>query len=159
MTIAKNKVVTIDYTLTDEKGTIIDSSKGQEPLSYIQGQGNVIPGLENSLDGKGRGDSVKVSVPPAEAYGEWDEEKIVDLPLDRFEGAGEIKKGMQFRAQGEQGAHIVTVTKVKEKTVTVDANHPLAGKTLNFDVTVVDVREATKEELNHGHVHEPGGDH
>jgi FKBP-type peptidyl-prolyl cis-trans isomerase SlyD len=159
MTIQKNKVVTLEYTLTDESGALIESSEGQEPLTYIHGVGNIIPGLEASLEGKTAGQSLKVSVPPADAYGERDEQKILEIPLAQFSGADAVQAGMQFGVHSSTGEQIVTVTKVEGDTVTVDANHPLAGKTLNFDVKVVDIQEATPDELDHGHVHGPGGHH
>jgi FKBP-type peptidyl-prolyl cis-trans isomerase SlyD len=159
MTIQKNKVVTIQYTLTDESGVLIESSDGQEPLTYIHGVGNIIPGLESSLEGKGAGHSLKVSVPPADAYGEWDQEKIIEIPRAQFSGVDDVQTGMQFGVHSSAGEQIVTVTKVEGETVTVDANHPLAGKALNFDVTVVAIRDATPDELDHGHAHGPGGHH
>ena len=161
MQITKNSVVTIDYILTDDDGHVIDSSKGdgQEPLTYLHGAGNIIPGLENSLDGKNSGDAVKVSIPPADAYGVWDQKKVVEVPKKQFAGVPKLEVGMEFTAESNQGEQVVTITKIENDTITVDANHPLAGKTLNFDVTIVKVRAATPEELSHGHVHGPGGHH
>jgi FKBP-type peptidyl-prolyl cis-trans isomerase SlyD len=159
MKIAKNRVVSIDYTLTEVGGEVLDTSKGREPLSYLHGNGNIIPGLESSLEGKSAGEHLNVTIPPADAYGELDAEKMMDLPREQFAGIAEISIGMQFSARSDRGEQIVTVTSVQDDTITVDANHPLAGKTLNFDVTIVGVREATKEELDHGHVHGPGGHH
>lgn len=159
MTIQKNSVVTIEYTLTDESGALIESSEGQEPLTYIHGMGNVIPGLEASLEGKTPGEAIKVSVAPEDAYGEWDQEKIIDIPKVQFSGVDDVKVGMQFGVHSSVGEQIVTVTKVDGETVTVDANHPLAGKTLNFDVKIVGIRDATSDELDHGHVHGPGSHH
>jgi len=159
MTIEKNKVVTIEYALTDESGALIESSEGQEPLTYIHGVGNIIPGLEASLEGKSTGDTLEVSVQPADAYGEWDQEKVIDIPKAQFSGVDDVEVGMQFGVHSSTGERIVMVTKVEGDTVTVDANHPLAGKTLNFEVMVVGVREPTPDELDHGHVHGPGGHH
>jgi FKBP-type peptidyl-prolyl cis-trans isomerase SlyD len=153
MTVAKNRVVSIDYTLTDEKNNIIDSTAGQEPLDYLHGFGNIITGLENALEGKAQGDHFSVNIPAAEAYGERDETLTAEVPIENFRGAGEIKPGMQFHAQGPDGARLVTVAQVKGATVTIDANHPLAGMDLNFDVTVASIRSANEEELTHGHVH------
>ncbi|HEY4612916.1 MAG TPA: peptidylprolyl isomerase, partial [Bacteroidota bacterium] len=136
-----------------------DSSEGQEPLTYLHGAGNIIPGLENTLEGKKIGDAVKVSVAPGEGYGEWDKQKIAEVPKKQFAGVGKLEVGMQFTADSNNGEQIVTITKIAGDKVTVDANHPLAGKTLNFDVKVVEVRAATAEELSHGHVHGPGGAH
>lgn len=158
MQVAKNKVVTIDYTVTDEQGAVIDSSNGGEPLAYIHGIGNLIPGLESALEGKDQGENVNASIPPEQAYGERSEELMQVVPRERFDtGEQELQPGMRFQAQSDQGAQVVTVVDVNDKEVTVDANHPLAGSTLNFAVTVVDVRDATAEELDHGHVHGPGG--
>lgn len=160
MKIAKNSVVTINYTLTDEEGKVLDTSTDRGPLSYIQGMGNIIPGLESSLDGRSTGDKFKVSVDPADAYGERDEKHVVKVARGRFEGVDTLEVGMQFRAEGGSGgSQIVTVTAIGDDTVTIDANHPLAGKTLNFDVEVIKVREATQEEISHGHVHGEGGEH
>jgi FKBP-type peptidyl-prolyl cis-trans isomerase SlyD len=159
MQIAKQKVVTIDYTLTDEQGDVIDTSQGDEPLVYIQGSGSMIPGLEAALEGKSAGDSLKVTIPPEQGYGPRDEELVHVVPRERFPADAEISEGMQFEAQGADGAHEVTVVGVDDKNVTVDANHPLAGMTLAFDVKVIEVRDATADELKHGHVHGPGGHH
>lgn len=157
MQIAKNKVVSINYTLKDDADNVIDSSEGAEPLAYIHGIGNIIPGLENALTGKAKGDKVAVTVAPAEAYGERDEALTQVVPRDRFEPGVDIQAGMQFHTNSEGGIQVVTVTAVDDQGVTVDANHPLAGVTLNFQVEVMDVRDATDEELSHGHVHGPGG--
>lgn len=160
MQVDKHKVVTIDYTVKDEEGTVIDSSSGGEPLAYIHGTGNLIPGLESALEGKTKGEEVNAAVPPEQAYGERDDALLQAIPRDRFEtGEQELHPGMRFQAQSEQGAQVVTVVDVSDEEVTVDANHPLAGATLNFEVKVVDVRDATAEELEHGHVHGPGGHH
>jgi len=159
MKIAKDKVVRIEYTLTDETGEVLDSSKGHGPLSYIQGHGNIIPGLENSLEGKLAGESLKVTVPPRDAYGEREEGKTMKVGRSHFKGVDELEIGMQFQVQGSEGSKVVTVTALDETTVTVDANHPLSGRTLSFDVSIVDVRDATNDELDHGHVHGLGGHH
>ncbi len=157
MQVAKDKVVSIDYTLTDDGGSVLDTSKGRAPLAYLHGAGNIIPGLEKALEGKQAGEQVSVRVPAAEAYGEWDEALTQEVPLEMFQGVEQIEPGMRFQAQTSAGVQIVTVTKVENGQVTVDGNHPLAGKPLNFDVNVIDVRDATAEELAHGHVHGPGG--
>jgi FKBP-type peptidyl-prolyl cis-trans isomerase SlyD len=159
MQIAKNTVATIDYTLTSPDGQVLDSSNGREPLSYLHGASNIIPGLESALEGKGEGDSLQVKVPPGQGYGERDDRMIQSVPRSNFQGVAEIKPGMQFQAQTTQGPRVVTVVKVDPDQVTVDANHPLAGVELNFDVKVVGVREATKEEIAHGHAHGAGGNH
>ena len=159
MLITANKVVTIDYTLTDDRGQVIDSSSGREPLAYLHGCSNIIPGLENALEGKKKGDSLKVSIAPAEGYGEREEDMIQSVPRNMFENPEQIEVGMQFQSVSEEGMRLVTVVEVAKETVTIDANHPLAGETLNFDVTVTDVRDASEEELEHGHVHGPDGHH
>jgi len=153
MQVADEKVVSIHYTLTDESGTAIDSSRGGEPLEYLHGAGNIVPGLEQALTGKEAGDRLNVDVPPADAYGDRQEGLMQEVPMSAFQGVGQVQPGMRFRAEGPDGARIITVAKVEEDQVTVDANHPLAGVTLSFDVEVVEVREANHEELEHGHVH------
>ena len=156
MHIEKRKVVTIEYTLTDESEEVLDTSKGQEPLTYLHGAGNIIPGLEAALEGKTEGDALKVKITPEEGYGDRDETLVQAVPRDRFPD-GELEVGMQFRADGPEGPRLVTIVEMDDKSVTVDANHPLAGVTLCFDVAVVAVRDATLEELTHGHVHGEGG--
>ena len=159
MQIAKHAVVSIDYTLTDDNGEMLDTSKGAEPLVYMQGIGNLIPGLEKALEGRQSGDQLRVSIPPEEAYGLRDDENMEEVPLDSFEGNEELEVGMQVEVQHEHGMHLMTIAAIGDETITLDANHPLAGETLNFDVTVVDVRAATAEELQHGHAHGGGGHH
>ncbi len=157
MQIARNKVVSIHYTLRDEQGTVIDSSSGRAPLAYLHGKGNIIPGLEQALAGKGAGDKLDVTVAPEQAYGARDERLVQILPRSRFPEGAELAVGMQLRASGPQGPRMVTVRKVERDFVTVDGNHPLAGRTLHFSVEVAEVRKATHEEVAHGHVHGPGG--
>jgi FKBP-type peptidyl-prolyl cis-trans isomerase SlyD len=146
MQIANETVVTIHYTLTDEKGTVLDSSAGEEPLTYVQGQGKMVPGLENALLGKAAGESLKISVAPAEGYGERDEDLVQKVPRKNFP-VEEVEVGMHFQARGPDGARIVTVVAIDADAITIDANHPLAGATLNFDVQVIGVRAATPEDL------------
>lgn len=157
MKIEKNKVVSIDYKLTGSDGQVIDSSEGREPLAYLHGNGNIVSGLEEALEGKTTGDMLNVSVPPEKGYGLRDEAKTVEVPKDKLQGVQEINPGMQFQAQTPEGPQIFTVSKVGETSVTLDGNHPLAGATLNFDVQVREVRDASAEEVSHGHVHGPGG--
>lgn len=159
MKIEKDKVVSIEYTLRDDSGEVLDSSEGREPLAYLHGNGNLIPGLEAQLEGRSANESLKVSVAPADGYGEFDAAQIVDVPRSQFTGVADLAVGMQFTASGPEGQRVVTVTKVGLETVTVDGNHPLAGQTLNFDVKIVDVRDATSDEISHGHVHGAGGHH
>ena len=157
MQIADKMVVTIDYTLKDDNGTVLDSST-EGNFAYLHGAHNIIPGLENALSGKSAGDEVEVSVSPAEGYGERNDSMIQSVPRDMFDSEQEIQVGMQFHAQSPEGDMIVvTVTDVADDDITVDGNHPLAGVNLNFGVKVVDVREASQEEIEHGHVHGPGG--
>jgi FKBP-type peptidyl-prolyl cis-trans isomerase SlyD len=152
MNIAKNTIVSFDYTLTDDNNQILDSSSEGEPLVYLHGHGNIIPGLEEAMEGKASGDSFKVHVPAATAYGERDEKLITKIPKDRFEGET-VEEGMQFQAQTPDGYRVVTVTAVEGDQITIDGNHPLAGQDLNFDVAVKDIREAGEEEIAHGHPH------
>lgn len=159
MQITSGKVVSIDYTLTSDSGEVIDSSEGGQPLVYLHGNGQIIPGLEKALEGQTSGFEAKVKVEAAEGYGLRDEKKLVVVPRDRIDGPGELKEGMQLQASNGGGMQVVTVTKIAGDEVTIDANHPLAGVNLNFDVKVRDVREATPEEIDHGHVHGPGGHH
>jgi FKBP-type peptidyl-prolyl cis-trans isomerase SlyD len=157
--IAADRVVLIHYTLKDDSGAVIDSSAGGEPLAYIQGHGNLVAGLEKALEGKQGGNNLVVSVPPADGYGTHDAALIQRVPKRAMQGSGEIKKGMQFQARTDDGMRLFTVTAVVGDMVTLDGNHPLADKTLHFDVQVVSVRDATSEELEHGHVHGVGGHH
>jgi FKBP-type peptidyl-prolyl cis-trans isomerase SlyD len=159
MQITSDRVVLIHYTLKGDDGAVIDSSAGGEPLAYIHGHGNLVAGLEKALDGKQDGDNVVVSVSPADGYGVHDSALIQRVPKRSLQGSGEIKKGMQFQGQTPEGVRLFTVTAVVGDMVTLDGNHPLADKNLNFDVDVVNVREATTEELQHGHVHGAGGHH
>lgn len=157
MKISKNAVASIEYTLTDDGGTVIDTSEGGEPLAYIHGIGNLIPGLEKELEGKGAGDAVKVHIAPEDGYGERDDQMVQSVSRDQMPQGVEIEVGMQLQAESEGGMHVVTVIAVEDDQVQLDANHPLAGVPLNFDVKIVEVRDATAEELEHGHVHGEGG--
>lgn len=154
MQVAEKTVVSMNYTLTGDDGAVIDSSEGREPLSFIAGRGMIIPGLEQALIGKNPGDEVSVTVSPEEGYGEYNEEMTVQVNKDQFQGDSEIAEGMQVQAHNKDGStQILTVKEVSDDQVTLDANHPLAGQTLHFDVSIEDVREATQEELDHGHTH------
>jgi len=157
MQIETQKVVTLNYTLTDNEGTVIDQSNDGS-FAYLHGASNIIPGLENALTGKAAGDTLSVSVTPADGYGERDDSKTQSVPRDMFPEDTPIEEGMQFHAQGPNGETIVvTVTGVADDSVTVDGNHPLAGVPLNFAVEIIEVRDASPEELEHGHVHGPDG--
>jgi len=153
MKIAENTVVAIDYTLKDDGGQVLDSSEGRAPLSYLHGVGGIIPGLERELDGKQTGDQLEVAVAPGDAYGERNEALRQDVGRDQFEGVDSLAPGMQFRVDVQGKPVVFTVVEVGDETVTIDGNHPLAGVNLNFAVTVREVREATPEEIAHGHVH------
>jgi len=157
MLIAKNRVAIIDYTLKDDDGDVLDASQDGE-FVYLHGAQNIIPGLEIALEGKQAGDSISVSIEPKEAYGEKDPERIQVVPRDMFETDEEIVAGMQFHAQSPEGHMImITVTEVDDDEITIDGNHEMAGMNLHFNVDVVEVREATAGELEHGHVHAEGG--
>lgn len=155
MEITKNKVAAIHYTLRDNKGEVLDTSDGREPLYYLHGAGNLIIGMEEGLEGKTKGDKFELKIAPAKGYGEKDPEMVQKVPRSAF-GDQEVKPGMKFSTN--QGG-VVTVTEVGLENITVDANHPLAGVELNFQVEIMEVRNATSEELSHGHVHGPGGHH
>ena len=157
MKVAENKVVQMHYTLKDEKGTVLDSSDGREPLAYIQGVGNIIPGLEKEMDGKAVGDKLNAVIAPEDAYGVRQESMIQEVPKSGFQGDEELAAGMQVQVGTNNGTAVATVTNVGDENVTLDMNHPLADVTLHFDVEVMEVRDATAEELEHGHVHGPGG--
>ncbi|HET9107290.1 MAG TPA: peptidylprolyl isomerase [Steroidobacteraceae bacterium] len=157
MSITQDSVVTIHYTLKDDEGTVIDSSASGEPLAYLHGHGNIVPGLEKELTGHDTGDKVSVRVSPAEGYGEYDNELVQSVPRRALRGIKDVHPGMHLHAQTEQGPRTVTVTRVVGDMVTLDGNHPLAGKHLNFDIQIEGVRQATEEELSHGHVHGPHG--
>ena len=159
MQISDNKVASIHYTLKNDKDETLDSSAGAEPLVYLQGFGNVVPGLENALIGKKAGDAFEVTIAPEDAYGPVQPELVQEVPKDAFDGVEDISVGMRFEAQTASGPISVEVIAVEEDQVTVDGNHPLAGETLYFDIDVVEVRDATEEELEHGHVHGPGCSH
>lgn len=152
MEIAAARVASIHYILTDDAGQVLDKSPESRPLSYFHGAGNIIPGLEKALAGKQAGDSLAVDVAPAEAYGVRNEELVKVLPREAFQGVDNVEPGMQFQAQSQSGPLLVTVVSVADGQVTVDGNHPLAGKALHFDVKVAEVREATEEEKQSGRV-------
>ena len=159
MSIKKDSVVTFNYTLKDDAGEVIDSSSAGEPLAYLHGHGNLVPGLERELEGKSTGEKLTVKVAPADGYGELSKDLIQKVPRRSLKGIAKITVGMRLHAQTDQGPRAVTVKAVTGDMVTIDGNHPLAGKNLNFDIDLVDVRDATEEELAHGHVHGPGGHH
>jgi FKBP-type peptidyl-prolyl cis-trans isomerase SlyD len=160
MQVEKHKVVSIEYTLTGPDGKVLDSSRGRAPLEYLHGVGGLIPGLEKELEHKEVGDKLKVTVPPAEAYGERDDRLVRTVMRSRFGKGARVEPGMTFHTQDPHGGHgSVRVLKVEGDVVTVDGNHMLAGMPLMFDVEIVSVRDATAEEIEHGHAHGPGGHH
>lgn len=160
MIIQKDTVVTMHYTLKDDKGGLIQSSVDAEPFAYLHGSGNIIKGLEFALEGKKAGEKVKVAVEPQDAYGVRDDARVQSVPKEMFPDPDEVEIGSQFHAADPEGKPVVvTVVDVTEDSVTVDGNHPLAGERLHFDVEVLEVRGATHEELAHGHVHGEGGHH
>ncbi len=158
MQITDKKAASFHYTLTNEAGETLDSSKGAEPLTYLHGAGNIIPGLEQALEGKEAGDKFKVTIDAENAYGEKQPEMVQVVPKSMFDGMP-VEPGMQFQAQVSSGPGIITVIEVNGDEVTIDGNHPLAGEALTFEVEVTEVRDATDEEIEHGHVHGEGCDH
>ena len=157
MKISKGKVVSMHYALRDANGEILDSSEGQAPLDYLHGYGNIIAGLEKALENKAAGEKLNAVIPPEEGYGVREESLVKTVPLSNFQDPSVVEVGSQFQAETSQGPRLATVTQVDDQDVTVDLNHPLADQTLNFDIDVVAVRDATEEELTHGHAHGPEG--
>lgn len=158
MKIESDTVVSIDYVLKDDAGQVLDQSKG-EPLAYLHGHRNIVPGLESALEGMEAGQSTTAQIAPEQGYGAHDPKKVLQVARAQLSPDVEPKVGMMLHAETEQGPVPLWVTGVADEQVTVDGNHPLAGKTLNFEVSIKDVRAATPEELTHGHVHGPGGHH
>lgn len=159
MQITDKLAVSIHYILTNGAGEQLDSSRGEEPMVYLHGFGQIIPGLENALTGKQVNDKFTVTIDPSDAYGERSDDMTQVVPIDMFADAGKVEVGMQFHADATNGVSVVTVTKVENDEVTIDGNHPLAGETLTFDVEVMDIRPATEDELSHQHIHSEGCNH
>jgi FKBP-type peptidyl-prolyl cis-trans isomerase SlyD len=159
MSIKKDSVVTLHYTLKDDAGEVIDTSDGGEPLAYLHGHGNLVAGLERELTGKVAGDKLNVKITPADGYGERDAALVQRVPRRQLKGITKLYVGLKLHAQTQEGPREVTITHLVGDTVTIDANHALAGKNLNFDIDITDVRDATAEELEHGHVHGAHGHH
>jgi FKBP-type peptidyl-prolyl cis-trans isomerase SlyD len=157
MQIAPDTVVSIHYTLTNDEGTVLDSSRERSPLVYLHGHGNLIPGLESRLVGATAGDKQQVRVPAVEAYGERSDEFIAEATRSQFPPEADLREGAQFQANTPGGVRVFTILKIDGEKVTLDGNHPLAGLDLNFDVEVVEIRESTEDEREHGHVHSSGG--
>lgn len=159
MQIAKNKVVTIDYVLTDEKGNLLDEAK-DGTFAYLHGSHNIIPGLEEALEGKRAGESAVVSVSPTKGYGVRNDALIQAVDRSQFQEDTALVVGMQFHAQSNEGHDsVATITQIDGDKITIDSNHPLAGVNLHFKVDIINVRDANHEEASHGHVHGPEGHH
>ena len=156
MIIENKKVVSFHYTLTNETGKELESSRGRDPMSYLHGAHNIIPGLERALAGKSAGDQFQVTLPPAEAYGERNPSNIRRVSSKHFKNPRSLQPGQLVSLQTREGERPAVIVKVGRFNVDVDTNHPLAGQTLTFDVEVTDVRAASPEEVAHGHVHEKG---
>ena len=159
MKIGIETVVTMNYTLKNSEGILLDTSEGREPLVYLHGVGALIPGLESELNDKVKGDKIKAVVAPADAYGEKRDDLLREVGKEGFQGDEELMEGMQVQLDTDRGPAIAVVTKIENEVVTLDLNHPLAGMTLHFDVEITDVRAANKDEIEHGHVHGHGGHH
>jgi len=159
MQISKNSVVTLNYILKNDQGETLDESQDNSFL-YLHGAGGIIPGLEGQLEGKSAGDSFSAHIEPADGYGERDDSMVQVVPRDMFDKEHPVEEGLQFHAENPEGDMLtVTVTKIEGDDITVDGNHPLSGIALNFDIKIADVREASAEEVEHGHVHGPDGHH
>jgi FKBP-type peptidyl-prolyl cis-trans isomerase SlyD len=160
MQVARNRVVTIDFTMYDgEDDQVLETSQNDTPLVYMHGIGELPEGLEEELEGKQAGDEVRITLDPADAYGEYDESLVQAVPREQFEGIDDIEVGMRFEADTEDGPRVVHVVGLEDDEVIVDANEPYAGRTVRFEVKVLGVREASTDELEHGHVHGPDCDH
>jgi FKBP-type peptidyl-prolyl cis-trans isomerase SlyD len=157
MQVAPQTVVTIAYTVTDEDGDVLDAAAADDPLAYLHGSGSIVPGLEAALAGRSAGDEIRVTLAPDDAYGMHDPDLVAVASRAQFDEPDALEVGMQFEAEGDDGPEVVTVVSIEGDDVTLDANHPLAGFTLTFDVQVLGVRAATPEELEHGHPHGAGG--
>lgn len=159
MQVTKNKVVAVEYILTDDENQVLDQTESGEPLEYLHGIGNLIPGLESQLEDKSIDDQFKISIPPADAYGERDEKLKQSIPRDRFEEPDHLEVGMQFQTPPEEGSQEFTIVDIDNNSIIVDGNHELAGMTLHFDITIKNVRDATEDEIAHGHAHSDGCHH
>ena len=155
--VSNGKVVAFSYELKNNKGETLE--KSDQPLEYLHGNNNIIPGLEKEMEGLAVGDQKDVTVKPSDGYGEYDKELRFEVPRKNFPAEIEIQAGMEFQTETENGPMIVTITEVKPDIIVVDGNHPLAGQQLHFDVTIQSIREATEQEMNHGHVHHGGHNH
>jgi FKBP-type peptidyl-prolyl cis-trans isomerase SlyD len=159
MPIEKDNVVTFHYTLKNSKGELLESSVGDDPLEYLHGHRNIIPGLENALTGKAIGEKFTATIEPENGYGQYDDGLVQSLSRSEFQEVDDLQVGIQLEVEDSDGRGLVTVTEIKGEEVTVDGNHPLAGERLMFEVEVVKIRDGTAEELTHGHAHSPDGHH
>ena len=160
MSVGMNKVITFNYTLKDEEGTLLDSSSNKEPMAFLSGNSQIIPKLEEALNGMIIGSKKNVKVSAADAYGEYSEDAIQKVKKDQFPKEANIEVGMTYIANSPDGKQMpFLVSEINDQDITIDFNHPLAGKNLEFDVELLDVRDATPEEIQHGHVHGTGGHH
>ena len=159
MEISQDTAVSFHYTLKLTDGDVADSSEGRDPMIYLHGHGNLVPGLESALLGKKAGDVFETTISAALGYGDRDDELVEVVPMDMFEGIDDLAPGMQFQINRPEGTQIITVAKIDGEDVTIDGNHPLAGEALHFHIDVTEVRGATQEELDHGHIHGPGCHH
>jgi FKBP-type peptidyl-prolyl cis-trans isomerase SlyD len=157
--VSADKVVSFSYTLRDNEGNTLEKTEGGEPMQYLHGYQNIIPGLESEMEGMDVGDTKKVTVKPAEGYGEFDQNLVFKVPRANFPQGIEITPGMEFQTQTEQGPLVIRVEEITDEHVMVNANHPMAGQTLHFDIKIEGVRDATSQEKTHGHVHHGGHDH
>ncbi len=153
MNVAENKVVGMHYTVKDDEGQVLDTSEGRDALVYLHGSGSIVPGLESALTGKETGEEVTVTLEPSQAYGERNEQLVQEVPKTAFEGVDDLEVGMRFQAQTSEGPMPIRIAQIQDDKVTVDANHELAGKRLHFDVSIESIRDATQEEIDHGHAH------
>jgi FKBP-type peptidyl-prolyl cis-trans isomerase SlyD len=154
MVIKENTVVSIQYNLKDDSASLLDSNTGEDPLSYIQGTSHLLPAVEAALEGKSPGDTVRLELSPEEGYGVRDDSLVFVVSRKKLDGMEDIAVGTRYRVKTRDGEKILTLTEMDDQRVTLDGNHPLAGKRLHFDISVVAVRECTQEELSHGHVHD-----
>lgn len=159
MQVSAGQVVSFHYVLREDNGEELESSAGNHPMTYLHGQGGLLPGLEKALEGKAQGESFSVTLEPADAFGERQADSERRVPISHLQGSRKWQPGMMAVIHTEAGHQQVTVLKVGHTMATVDLNHPMAGKSLIFDIEITEVRTATEEELAHGHAHGPGGHH
>ena len=153
MKIEKNKVVLLDFELRDSDGILLENSETDGNLPYIHGIGNFLPVLEDALEGKKIGDELEINVSPENGYGEYDQEHVFYISKDNFDDFDTVSVGMEFHLETDDGPLLCTVKEIEDNKVLIDANHPYAGKKLKFKLKILNIRDATKEELEHGHVH------